>query len=402
MAKQSSIEGGTPFPQTFAKEMLVIESGEGVYLRDRSGRRYLDFGSGISVNALGYGRKDLADIAYKQMQKLIHISNLFATEPALEFGRKLLEHSRYAAVHFGNSGTEATETALKFARLYSLRKKGPGKHRFLCFKNAFHGRTMGALSCTPNKKYQGPFEPLVPGVETVGYNDCRALRETAGPGFAGVIVETVQGEGGLRMMRQEFAQALNEVCAEHDIILIADEVQTGLGRTGHTFSSEAFGLKPDVLTLSKPLAGGLPLSATLIDAKINEYLSLGDHGTTFGGGPVTTAVASYIWDVITDEEFLASVREKGSYLAGKLEGICRGFDEFCVECRGTGLLQGIVLRDPGHLAEIIPAAREEGLLILRSGADVLRIAPPLVISGTEIDEGIRLLENALQKTFGHI
>jgi acetylornithine/N-succinyldiaminopimelate aminotransferase len=400
MATQSSIEGGTPFPQTFAKEMLVIESGEGVYLRDRSGRRYLDFGSGISVNALGYGRKDVAEIAYRQMQKLIHISNLFATDAALEFGRKLLAQSSFAAVHFGNSGTEATETAIKFARLYSRRKKGPGNHRLLCFTNAFHGRTMGALSCTPNKKYQEPFEPLVPGVETLEYNDSRAVRETVDDGFAGIIVETVQGEGGLRMMTEEFAAALNEACRKHDVILIADEVQTGLGRTGYAFSSEAVGLKPDIVALSKPLAGGLPLSATLINAGINKYLALGEHGTTFGGGPVTTAVASYIWDTITDKQFLAGVREKGRYLAEKLEGICRGFDEFCIERRGAGLLQGIVVREAGLIAEIIAAAREEGLLILRSGPDVLRIAPPLVISGAEIDEGVRLLENALQKTFG--
>ena len=406
--KQSYVKN-PPFPKQYAPEFLVLERGEGVYLFDTAGNKYLDFGSGIAVNALGYGREDLARTAYEQMKKLIHVSNLFTTEPALQLAEKLLSAfpgSPFSAVHFGNSGSEANETAIKYARLYAQRKKGPGNHKLLCFSTAFHGRTMGALSCTPTAKYQEPFAPLVDGVVTAEYNDTASLEKTLDSSFAGVIVEVLQGEGGLTSMTREFAQALNRLCAEHDAILIADEVQTGMGRTGTLFASEQVGLQPDIMTLSKPLAGGLPLSATLTPAKINDLLHIGEHGTTFGGGPVTAAVGSRVFDTIAHPEFLRSVEEKGKLLTEKLQNLQKSLPDRVKEIRGMGLLKGIVVasatssdKQSGELIpEIMKRCREKKLLILRSGTNVIRIAPPLIISKEEIEAGTAILQSVLEES----
>jgi acetylornithine/N-succinyldiaminopimelate aminotransferase len=405
---RSALASGHPLPKCFAEKLLVIRRGRGARLQDRSGRWYLDFTGGIAVNALGYGRADLARIAARQMRRLTHISNLYTTEPLLELGAKMLASGGFAAVQFLSSGSEANETALKYARLYALRRKGEGCHRLLSFTGAFHGRTLGALSMTPTAKYQDPFRPLVPGTETAAYNDVAALERLLDSSFAGVIAEVIQGEGGLSSMSPEFAQALNRLCRAHDVILIADEVQTGLGRTGALFASRALGLEPDLITLAKPLAGGLPLAATLIPAKVNELIHIGEHGTTFGGGPVTTAVASRVWDLVSSPSFLAAVVQKGDYLRGKLEGLAARFP-FLGEVRGRGLLLGLVVElerlpaagggappaDP--MGDLLAACQEQGLLILRAGLNVLRIAPPLVITKKEIDEGLALLTRALER-----
>jgi acetylornithine/N-succinyldiaminopimelate aminotransferase len=401
---------GHPLPNCYAKELLLLVRGDGVWLEDRSGKRYLDFAGGIAVNALGYGRTDLAEIAAAQMSKLTHVSNLFITEPALELARKMLETSRrlagrdFEAVQFVSSGSEANETALKYARLYALRRKGPGAHKLLSFRGAFHGRTFGALSMTPNPKYQEPFLPLLPGVESIEYNDVAALEKTLDASFAGVIVEVVQGEGGLAAMSPEFAAALNRLCREQDAILIADEVQTGMGRTGEFFASSGVGLEPDIVTLAKPLAGGLPLAAALIPGKVNSLIHTGEHGTTFGGGPVTTAVASRVWDLLSQPEFLLQVRETGQALGERLESLASGFP-FLGAVRGRGLLRGVEVRvdglgssqDPDPMASLLEALRVEGLLALRSGGNILRIAPPLVISREELDAGVSILRKVFDQ-----
>jgi len=368
------------------------------------GNRYLDFGSGIAVNALGYGREDIARVAADQMRKIVHTSNLYTTEPTLTLASKLIASGPFQAVHFGNSGTEANETALKYARLYAKRKRGEGHHALLTFSHAFHGRTLGALSVTPTEAYREPFEPLLPGVEVCPYNDVEALKKTVDERFSGIIVEVVQGEGGLEVMSREFAQALNELRDIFDLVLIADEVQTGLGRTGYLYASEAVGLLPDIITLAKPLAGGLPLSATLIPEKINSLLKVGDHGTTFGGGPVTTAVASYLWDTVSNPDFHKEVREKGEFLEAELESLRKEWSSGALllsRVRGLGLLRGLEVEvEKGDMGEwmkkILQAARKEGVLVLRSGKNVIRIAPPLVISREEIREGIEKLRRALQ------
>ncbi len=379
-----------PYPISFSKEMLVFESGKGVRLTDAAGKSYLDFGSGIAVNALGYGRKDLADVAARQMEKLIHVSNLYATVPSMALGERLLALGNFDAVHFGNSGTEANEAAIKFARIYSLHRKGKGNHKLLCFENAFHGRTMGALSCTPTSKYQEPYAPLVPGVSVGKFNDIEGLQTLLDGSFAGVIVEVVQGEGGMSVMTPEFAQTLNSLCRKHDVLLIADEVQTGLGRCGYPLACEAVGLQPDIVALAKPLAGGLPLSATLIPAAVNHELHLGAHGTTFGGGPVTTAVAGKVVDIILDKTFLDELAVKSEHLDAKLREIAaknpglRGV-------KGLGFLKGLDLVDGGKIPEIMTALQAKGLLVLRSGTSVLRLAPPLVISIEDLDCGLALI-----------
>ncbi len=405
MENDSAMIKEHPLPKCFSPELLLIRKGDGVWLEDGNGRRYLDFTGGIAVNALGYGREDLAQVAGEQMKKLVHISNLFITEPALELARKMTANGIFQAVQFLSSGSEANETALKYARLYSLRRKGEGCHKLLCFTGSFHGRTMGALSVTPNPKYQQPFAPLVPGVEVVEYNDLSSLEKTLDRSFAGVIVEVIQGEGGMAAMSPEFAAALNRLCGKHDVILIADEVQTGLARTGTFFAAEGIGLKPDIVTLAKPLAAGLPLSAVLIPEKVNCLIHVGEHGTTFGGGPVTTAVAGRVWDILSNPQFIAQVREKGQHLHGKLESLAGSYP-FLGRIRGRGLLLGIEVlleRLPGGgkngdlMGGLLEVFREEGLLILRSGQNVLRIAPPLVISTEEIDTGLAILSRVLQR-----
>ena len=341
--ENSALIKNPPFPKNYADTFLQIDSGDGVYLKDTAGKSYLDFGSGIAVNALGYGRDDLAKTAYEQMRKLIHISNLYTTEPSVELAEMLCQAGDFTAVHFGNSGTEANEAALKYARLYSLRKKGAGHHKFLYFSNAFHGRTMGALSVTATKKYKESFEPLIPGCDMIDYNSVEQLESLSNPEeYAAVIVEVVQGEGGLVSLTPEMIESLNSFCSKYDIILIADEVQTGGGRTGDIFASAGTGLNADIITLAKPLAAGLPLSATLIPAKINDLLKPGDHGTTFGGGPVTTAVAYQSWKILSDPAFLKEVAEKGEYLRKLLvqEMEKAGLKG---ETRGRGLLCGLVV-----------------------------------------------------------
>lgn len=386
------------FPRNYSQEFLILDKGEGVYIYDVSGKKYLDFGSGIAVNALGYGNKEIAKIASAQMEKLVHVSNLFTTEPALGFASRIVDGERFTAVHFGNSGSEANEAALKYAKLWSIRTKGDDCYKILSFSGAFHGRTMGALSSTFNKKYREPFGPLIPGAEIIEYNNVEMLEETLDGSFAAVIVEVVQGEGGLFTMTKDFAEKLNSLCKKYKVLIIADEVQTGLGRTGELYAVDAIGLKADIVTLSKPLAGGLPLSATLIPDFVNDQIKVGEHGTTFGGGPVTTAIASYVWDVINSDGFLQSVKSRSEQLLNHLQKFQNDFP-FIKEIRGRGLLLGLEIdeNEKVDVLKIIGEARKEGLLLLKTGVNVLRMAPPLVISEQEVEEGVSILHTVLNR-----
>lgn len=388
-----------PFPKNYSDEFLVLDHGKGTLVWDRAGNRYLDFTGGIAVNALGHGRKDLAQAARRQMEKLTHVSNLYTTGPALELAAKLVKTGPFAAVHFGNSGTEANEAALKYARVYALRTKGEGHHKFLSFTGAFHGRTLGSLSLTPTEKYQKPYHPLIPGCETAAFNDVKALSRLDRT-FAAVLIEPLQGEGGLDKVSPAFAKALQEACAKHDILIIADEIQAGYGRTGTFFSWQQLGLTPDIVTLAKPMAGGLPLSATLIPAKVNDLIHVGDHGTTFGGGPVTTAVGSKVFDIISEPKFLETVAKRGKQFERLLKGLKKEFP-FAAEVKGMGLLRGLRLKhDPAKKAlvgEVIAACQAHGLLVLRAGTDILRFAPPLTVSKKELDEALAILRMVLKE-----
>jgi len=388
-----------PFPRNYADTFLQLEEGKGVRLTDKGGKSYLDFGSGIAVNALGYGNKLLADTAQQQMMKLIHVSNLYTTGPAVELAEKLCSLTGGEAVHFGNSGSEANETALKYSRAYALRKKGPGHHKYLSFKNSFHGRTMGALSVTFTEKYRKPYEPMVQDVVFCEFNNAEELENIIDDSFAAVICEPLQGEGGLNLMDRAFAEKMNELCRKHDVLIIADEIQSGLYRAGTLLASEAVGLKPDIICLSKPLAAGLPLSATIIPSKVNELIHLGDHGTTFGGGPVTTAVALKVIEQLESPAFQTQLKKTIVLFDKMLEQMVD--DYVCVrQSKGLGMLRGLEIICPeGSEAEtmsaIITSAREQGLLILRSGSNIIRLAPPLIISGEEMEEGLAILAGIL-------
>jgi acetylornithine/N-succinyldiaminopimelate aminotransferase len=390
------VDANLPFPPQYGSELLVVSRGRGSWLWDAAGRRYLDFAGGIAVNALGYGRADLAKTAYRQMKKLNHISNLYATEPALALARLMLARGpwKFSSVFFGNSGTEANEAALKYARLHSVRTRGEGHEKILCFSGAFHGRTLGSLSCTPSPKYQDPYRPLLPGVVVSPYNDVEALKKALTDEFAGVIVEVIQGEGGLAAMTPEFAAALNEKCRETSALLVVDEVQTGITRTGTFYASEGVGLQPDMITLAKPLAGGLPLSAVLIPEKVHAQIHAGDHGTTFGGGPVTTAVAAKVWSTVNAPGFVERVAALGKVMRDGLERLASRHAAVVGEPRGRGLLQGFAYTG-GEMKDLLARAQAKGLLLLRSGTNVVRIAPPLVITENEILKGIDIIEEAL-------
>jgi acetylornithine/N-succinyldiaminopimelate aminotransferase len=385
--------------------MLILDRGEGAYLYDEAGNRFLDFGAGISVNALGHNRTDIVETIADQAQKLIHTSNLYAHRPGLQLAERLVasapfpSEKPFAAVHFGNSGTEANEAAIKYARLYAHERRGRGHHKILSFSGGFHGRTMGALSATPKPKYKERFEPLVPGMVSLPFNDVAALEAALSPEFAAVIVEVVQGEGGLSVMTDEFAASLTELCAKHDVILIADEVQSGLGRTGALYASQPADLRADIITVAKPLAAGLPLSATMIPRKIDELLHVGDHGTTFGGGPVTTAVALKVLEIVDNPEFLAEVTRKGEYLRARLSDLASNA-KIAGEVLGLGLLAGLSLGsadDSQTVGTVMQRCQDEGLLVLRSGTNALRLAPPLIVDDREIDEAIGIIGSVVQR-----
>ena len=398
MQRDGAIVSDHPMPGVFTPELLVLDRGDGCRVSDVAGRSYLDFGGGIAVNALGYGREDLAQAAASQMRKLIHVSNLYATEPALALAEKLIAsapaRAAIANVQFTNSGSEANETALKYARLLASRGGKQGKHRIACFSGAFHGRTMGALSCTPIEKYQEPFAPLIGGVTALPYDDADAAAATIDDSFCAVIVEVVQGEGGLDVMSERFATTLNELCRRHAIMLIADEVQTGLGRTGELYASSLVGLEPDLFTLAKPLGGGLPLAATLIPRQVDALLHVGDHGTTFGGGPVTCAVGNVVWDTVAAPAFVAAVRNRGNYLRAGLHKLVDA-SPLLTAVKGAGLLAGVTVTGEAAIGKLVPALRDAGLLALRSGDDVLRLAPPLIVSEAEIDEALAVIADAV-------
>ena len=383
-----------PYPNNYGSDFLVLDKGEGCYVFDKKGNKYLDFGSGISVNALGYGREDLAKIAYDQMKKIVHVSNLYATEPAIKLAEKLTATGNFAAVHFGNSGTEANEAAFKYARAYSRRVKGEGNYKILSFSNAFHGRTFGTMSATPKEKYKAPFYPLVPGFETIEYNNIKQLKATLNNSFAAIIVEPLQGEGGLDSVSQEFCKVLHELAKKFNILIISDEIQVGFGRTGNLYGFETYGLEPDIITLSKPLAGGLPLSATLIPKKVHDLIQLGEHGTTFGGGPVTTAVALKVIELINCDTFLDNVKRSSDFFKQGLEDI-KSKKSTVLEVKGEGLLLGLKLTDADLIPKVMKECSNNGLLILRTGTDTLRFSPPLVATLDEIETGLKILERAL-------
>jgi acetylornithine/N-succinyldiaminopimelate aminotransferase len=380
--------------QTYARPEFVIERGEGCYLYDSEGRRYLDCVAGIAVNALGYGDPDVARAIRDHANGLIHLSNLYHSRPAVELAQTLVNHTSWAdRVFFCNSGAEAVEGALKFSRRYARDTHGEGKTTIVAFSGSFHGRTMGAVAVTAREKYRQPFEPVMPGVRFAPFNDVAAAVAAITGNVCGVIVEPVQGEGGLSVATPEFLRALREQCDAVDALLIFDEIQCGIGRTGTLWAHEPYGVAPDLMTIAKPLGGGLPIGAILMRQKVAQTIHTGDHGTTFGGGPFVTAVAQTVFRKIADPSFLNHVREVGDYLGEALADLQAARPNVVLEVRGRGLMRGVVIN--GSASAVREAAHNESLLIATAGDDVLRLVPPLILTRAQVDEAVEKLTRAL-------
>jgi len=375
---------------TYSRPPVVFTRGEGSYLFDREGNRYLDFAAGIAVNALGHSHPSWVEALQAQSHKLTHISNLYYSEPQVDLARRLVESSFADRVFFSNTGAEANEAALKFARKWARLNHGADKFEVIAFVGGFHGRTMGALSLTYKENYRLPFAPLVPGVTFVPINDLAAFEQAISSRVCAVFVEPIQGEGGILLAEKEFLAGLRKLCDQHGALLIFDEVQCGLGRTGRLWAHEWSGVMPDIMTLAKPLAGGLPIGATLVTEPIAEAIKVGDHGSTFAGGPLVCSVACAVFDEISRPELLQRVEQNGKQLSAGLLAV--GKDRV-KELRGRGLLLGVQLNAP--VKPLIEAARNRGLLIINAGEDVLRICPPLTITPEEIESGLEILAESM-------
>ena len=383
--------------QTYGRPDIVFTHGKGIYLFDSDGKKYLDFTSGIAVTALGHSDPDWGTAVSQQAAQITHVSNLFHTAPQVELAQKLVESSFADKVFFCNSGTEANEAALKFARKFakssiSNLQSPVSKTKIIAFSGGFHGRTMGALAATYKEKYREPFAPLVPDVAFVPFNDLSAAQAAIDDATCAVIVEPIQGEGGVNPATPGFLQALRAACNAHNALLIFDEVQSGLGRTGQLWGYQQAGVTPDIMTLAKPLAGGLPIGATLVTQAIADVIQPGDHGSTFAAGPLVCAAANVVFDKINQPNFLQNVQENGAYLQHRLKTLEL---EEIVEVRGQGLLVGVSLTRAA--APIMAAAREKGVLILTAGDNILRLAPPLIVNKAEIDTAVATIAACLEE-----
>ena len=375
---------------TYVRPDFVFEKGQGVHVYDADGREYLDFGSGIAVNALGHAHPAVVAAIQAQAAQLSHVSNLYHSAPQAELAAALCETSFADKVFFSNSGAEAVEAALKFARKYGRVTYGEHKTGIVAFEGGFHGRTFGALSVTARDKYQKPFKPLLGGVDILPFNDIAAAQVGIGADVCAVIVEPVQGEGGVRPADPAFLQALRVICDEVGALLIFDEIQCGLGRTGMLWAYEGYGVEPDILTSAKALGGGLPIGATLLGEHVAAVIEPGDHGSTFGGGPVVAQAALAVLEIVLDPAMLAHIRAMSAELADGLAAIA---SPKVKEIRTAGLMIGIELS--GAAAQIVNAAAEQGLLVLSAGPNVLRLLPPYIIEHADIDRALDVLGGLL-------
>ncbi len=378
---------------TYNRYPVVFDRGEGVHLFDTEGKKYLDFAAGIAVQSLGYGHKEYTQALKDQIDKLTHISNLYYTVPMMEAAGKVVKASGLSKVFFTNSGTEAIEGALKAARKYSYEKYGEERYEIIAMNHSFHGRSLGALAVTGNEKYQAPFRPLLPGVRFADYNDLESVKEQITKKTCAIIMETIQGEGGIYPAEEGFLKGVKELCKEHDLLLILDEIQCGMGRTGYMFAWQEYGVEPDIMTCAKAIGCGVPVGAFVLGEKAAEgSLKAGDHGTTYGGNPFVCAAVSKVFDLYEKEHILEHVRTVGGYLTEKLDGLADRYD-FLKERRGKGLMQGLQVTGR-PVGEIVIRALENGLVIITAGSDVLRFVPPLVITEADVDDMIERLERA--------
>ena len=381
---------------TYNRFPVMFDHGEGCYLYDTEGKKYLDFAAGIAVNALGYHYPGYDDALKSQIDKLTHISNLYYNEPMSEAGEKLIKASGLSKAFFTNSGTEAIEGALKAARKYSYTKYGKEARRFeiIAMNHSFHGRSMGALSVTGTEHYREPFEPLIGGVKFADFNDLESVKAQITDKTCAIIAEVVQGEGGIYPAQKEFLEGLRALCDEKDIILIFDEIQCGMGRTGYYFAWQSYGVQPDVMTCAKALGCGVPVGAFVLGEKAAAAsLVPGDHGTTYGGNPFVCAAVSKVFDIFEQDNILAHVQELTPYLEEKLDALVDKCPIVAAR-RGKGFMQGLVIEGT-TVGSVVTKALANGLLVISAGSDVLRLVPPLVITKEHIDEMIEKLEKSL-------
>ena len=381
---------------TYNRFPVMFDHGEGCYLYDTEGKKYLDFAAGIAVNALGYHYPGYDDALKSQIDKLTHISNLYYNEPMSEAGEKLIKASGLSKAFFTNSGTEAIEGALKAARKYSYTKYGKeaGRFEIIAMNHSFHGRSMGALSVTGTEHYREPFEPLIGGVKFADFNDLESVKAQITDKTCAVITEVVQGEGGIYPAQKEFLEGLRALCDEKDIILIFDEIQCGMGRTGYYFAWQSYGVQPDVMTCAKALGCGVPVGAVVLGEKAAAAsLVPGDHGTTYGGNPFVCAAVSKVFDIFEQDNILAHVQELTPYLEEKLDALVDKCPIVAAR-RGKGFMQGLVIEGT-TVGSVVTKALANGLLVISAGSDVLRLVPPLVITKEHIDEMIEKLEKSL-------
>ena len=379
---------------TYNRAPVVWERGEGVRLYDADGKEYLDFAAGIAVYALGYGNPAYREALKDQIDKIIHTSNLYYNVPQVEAAEKLVKASGMSKVFFTNSGTEAIEGAIKAARKYAYLRDGSTDHEIIAMRQSFHGRSLGALSVTGNDHYQEPFKPLIGGIRFADFNDLDSVKAQVTDKTCAIILETVQGEGGIFPGTREFLEGIRKLCDERDILLILDEIQCGMGRTGSMFAWQEYGVKPDIMTCAKALGCGIPVGAFVLNEKTAEHsLVPGDHGTTYGGNPLACRAVSTVFDLFESLEIVEHVRKITPYLEQKLEGLVQKYDCFSGR-RGKGLMQGLMV-EGRPVGEIVGNALKNGLVVISAENNVLRLVPPLIIAEKDVDEMAEKLEASL-------
>lgn len=379
--------------KTYNRYPVVFDHGKGVHLYDSDGQEYLDFGAGIAVMGLGYDDEEYKEALKDQIDKLLHVSNLFYNQPSVEAGEKLLKVSGMDRVFFTNSGTEAIEGALKIAIRHAYNKTGSHDHEIIAMKNSFHGRSLGALSVTGNDHYQEPFKPLLPGIRFAEFNNLDSVKALVNEKTCAILMETIQGEGGIYPASEEFLKGVRKLCDDNGILLMLDEIQCGMGRSGKMFAWQWYDVVPDVMTVAKALGNGVPIGAFLARGEAAAAMVPGDHGTTYGGNPFVTAAASRVLDIFEKRDIPGHAAEIGEYLKEKLEEL-KSRCSLIADCRGKGLIQGVELTVPAGPV-VTKALLEEKLVLITAGEKIIRFVPPLVIEKEDVDEMIKRLEKAL-------
>lgn len=393
--KQYIEEAEEALLHTYNRYQVVLDKGDGVRLYDVEGKQYLDFCAGIAVFALGYNNQRYNDALKAQIDKLIHTSNYYYNVPAVEAAKKLKKASGMDRVFFTNSGAEAVEGAIKAARKYAYLKDGNTDHEIIAMEHSFHGRTMGALSVTGNPKYREAFEPMIGNIRFARMNDFDSVLANVNEKTCAILFETVQGEGGIYPAEEEFMQKVKALCEEKDILLILDEIQCGMGRTGTMFAWQKYGIKPDVMTTAKALGCGVPVGAFLMTEKVGQNsLTSGDHGTTYGGNPLATAAINVVLDLFEENHIIEHVNSVAPYLEKRLDELVAEYD-FIMTRRGVGLMQGLVFDRP--VGPVISKALEKGLILINAGANIIRFVPPLVITREDVDEMMNILTSCLME-----